>query len=354
MERRTDTKTETKTETKTVSKGTLLVTGGTGYIGSHCCVELILAGYGVVIIDNLSNSKEQVIDEIEVITGIRPKFYFGDVQDALMLDKIFCENQIDGVLHFAGLKAVGESVEKPLTYYNVNLISTLALLEAMEKNHCYKLVFSSSATVYGNNTAVPFIETLPMSTLNPYGTTKRLIEELLNDYAKHKKDMRISILRYFNPVGAHESARIGENPNGIPNNLFPYICKVAAGEYPYLSVYGDDYETPDGTGVRDYIHVVDLADGHVKALEYLGDHTGVHTFNLGTGIGYSVLEAIKAFEKVNKVSVPYKITKRREGDIGSCYAQSEKAKTELGWSAKKTLEDMCFDCWKYIKKEARS
>lgn len=335
------------------TKMTLLVTGGTGYIGSHCTVELIMAGYHVVIIDNLSNSKEQVVDEIELITGKRPTFYFGDVKDPQILDKIFNENKIEGVLHFAGLKAVGESVEQPLKYYNVNIISTLTLLEAMERFQCHKLVFSSSATVYGNNSQVPFTESLPMKTLNPYGTTKRLIEELLNDYAQHKPEMKISILRYFNPVGAHESGRIGENPNGIPNNLFPFICKVAKGEYEYLSVYGMDYDTPDGTGVRDYIHVVDLADGHVKALQYLEAHSGINTFNLGTGLGYSVLEAITTFEKVNKVHIPYKITKRREGDIGRCYAEVDKANRELGWYTKKTLEDMCYDCWQYTKREER-
>jgi len=333
------------------NKKVLLVTGGTGYIGSHCVVELIQSGYEVVIIDNLVNSTEAVVDEIEYITGVRPRFYLGNVKEVNVLEKIFSEHSIEGVLHFAGIKAVGESVEQPLKYYDENVISTIILLRVMERYHCHTLVFSSSATVYGNSTHVPFIETLPMQTTNPYGTTKRLIEEMLNDYACHQSNMKISILRYFNPVGAHASTRIGENPKGIPNNLFPYICKVVKGSYSHLSVYGGDYNTPDGTGVRDYIHVVDLAKGHVKALQYLDKHDGVFTFNLGTGTGYSVLEAIKTFEQVNKVIIPYKIVERREGDIGSCYAQVDKAKRELGWVAKKTLSDMCLDCWKFNLRE---
>lgn len=328
-------------------KKILLVTGGTGYIGSHCTVELIQAGYEVVIVDNLVNSKVTVLDEIKAITGVRPKFYFGNIKEVPLLEKIFTEQAIDGVLHFAGLKAVGESVEQPLRYYDENINGTLTLLAVMEKFQCNKLVFSSSATVYGNSSQVPFVEEHPMSTTNPYGTTKRLIEEILNDYATYRTEMKISVLRYFNPVGAHDSVRIGENPNGIPNNLFPFICKVAKGIYPQLAVYGGDYNTPDGTGVRDYIHVVDLACGHVKAYDYLEESKGVQTFNLGTGKGFSVLDAIKTFETVNQVVVPFSITDRRDGDIGSCYANVDKAAKELGWVAKKTLEDMCRDSWSY-------
>jgi len=330
----------------------VLLTGGTGYIGSHTAVELIENGHEVVIIDNLSNSKKDVIDKIKKITNQEVDFFEGDVRDKSLLNNIFSAHKIDAVIHFAGLKAVGESVEKPVEYYNNNIGSTICLLEAMKEFNCKNLVFSSSATVYGNPDKLPIKEDFPLSTTNPYGTTKLMIEMILQDLYKSDNDWRITLLRYFNPVGAHKSSLIGENPNGIPNNLMPYILKVALKEYDNLTIFGDDYDTKDGTGVRDYIHVTDLACGHVKALGYIKDKKGLEIFNLGTGKGYSVLEMVETFKRVNEIDVPYKIGERREGDIGSCYADPTKAKKLLGFECTKTLEDMCRDAYEYyIKKQ---
>lgn len=327
----------------------ILVTGGTGYIGSHTVVELLEAGYEVVIADNLVNSKREVLDSIEKITGKRPAFYQVDVCDRQALEDIFSRHLIDAVIHFAGLKAVGESVAKPLEYYSNNIIGTLVLLSVMREHGCKKFVFSSSATVYGMNNTVPYTEDMPTSATNPYGQTKFMQEIMLKDLAFADPEMSVALLRYFNPIGAHSSGLIGENPNGIPNNLMPYICKVATGKLPCLSVFGNDYDTPDGTGVRDYIHVVDLAKGHLCALRYLEKEKGVLTVNLGTGKGTSVLELVQAFEKASGVQVPYKIAPRRPGDIATCYASTQKAKELLGWEAQKTIEDMCADSWKYIQ-----
>jgi UDP-glucose 4-epimerase len=329
----------------------VLVTGGTGYIGSHTVVELLDAGYEVVVIDNLSNSKEEVIDKIEEITGKRVPFYKGDVQDRELLKSIFEKENIEGVIHFAGLKAVGESVQKPILYYSNNLNSTLVLLDVMSEYNCKKIVFSSSATVYGDPEELPLKETSKVGgTTNPYGTTKLMIERILNDLYISDNSWSITILRYFNPIGAHKSGLLGENPNGIPNNLMPYIIKVATNELPILSVFGDDYETKDGTGVRDYIHVVDLAKGHIKAIEKTNKSNGVNVYNLGTGHGYSVLEIIKTFEEVNGIKVNYKIVDRRPGDIASCYADPTKAKEELNWIAEKEIDEMCKDSYNFIKK----
>ena len=325
----------------------ILVTGGTGYIGSHTCISLLEKGYDVTIVDNLVNSKALVIDRIENLSGKKVKFFEADVCDEDALRKIFAEDEIFAVIHFAGLKAVGESVQIPLRYYENNLISTLSLLKVMAEFKVNNFVFSSSATVYGNPASVPIREDFPLSTTNPYGTTKLMIERILKDYAHANPDFNPIILRYFNPVGAHKSGTIGEDPNGIPNNLMPYIARVAAGKLPCLSVYGDDYPTPDGTGVRDYIHVVDLARGHVAAADYAMKHTGTEIINLGTGHGYSVLDIVKAFEKVNGVKVPYKIEARRPGDIAECWADPAKAKELLGWTAQKNLEDMCRDAWRW-------
>ena len=327
----------------------ILVTGGTGYIGSHACVELLNNGYEVVIVDNLSNSKREVVNKIKEITGKDVKFYKQDVCNKKALQKIFSENQIDAVIHFAGLKAVGESVKKPLMYYRNNLDSTLSLLEVMNEYNCKNIVFSSSATVYGSPKSLPIKEDFPLSTTNPYGSTKLMIEDILRDLYVSDNSWSIALLRYFNPIGAHESGLIGENPNGIPNNLMPYIIKVAIGELPVLNVFGDDYDTKDGTGVRDYIHVVDLAKGHIKAIEHVLKTKGVDTFNLGTGHGYSVLELVKTFEKVNNLKVNYKITDRRPGDIASCYADPTKAKEILGWKAEKDIEEMCRDGYHFIE-----
>ena len=327
----------------------ILVTGGTGYIGSHTVVELLNNNYDVVIIDNLVNSKEDVIDKIEKITNKKVKFYKEDVRNKDALDKIFKKEKIDAVIHFAGLKAVGESVEKPLLYYENNLDSTLTLLEVMNENNCKKIVFSSSATVYGSPKKLPIKEDFPLSTTNPYGTTKLMIEHILQDMYVSDNSWSIIILRYFNPIGAHKSGLIGENPNGIPNNLMPYIVKVANKELKELKVFGNDYDTKDGTGVRDYIHVVDLAKGHIKALNKTKDN-GVHIYNLGTGNGYSVLEIINTFKKVNNIDVPYVIAPRRSGDIASCYADPSKAKKELKWEAEFGIEDMCKDAYNFIKK----
>ena len=330
----------------------ILVTGGTGYIGSHTCVELLENGYEVIIVDNLSNSKKEVVESIEKISGKKVKFYEADVCDKKSLRRIFKKNdKIDAVIHFAGLKAVGESVLKPILYYENNLISTLSLLDVMKEYNCYNLVFSSSATVYGNPKTLPLTEECEVgATTNPYGTTKYMIERILNDVAFANKDFSIAILRYFNPIGAHTSGLIGENPNGIPNNLMPYIIKVATGELPYLNVFGNDYDTKDGTGVRDYIHVVDLAKGHIKALENIVQSNGVKTYNLGTGVGYSVLDLVNTFEKVNNVKINYKIAERRPGDIDKCYADVSKALNELNFKATKDIEDMCRDAYNFAKR----
>ena len=322
----------------------ILVTGGTGYIGSHTCIELLKNGYEVVIIDNLINSKESVVGKIEKLSGKSVKFYKCDILDEEGMDRVFSEQKIDAVIHFAGLKAVGESVAKPITYYHNNITGTLLLCRVMRKHGCKNIVFSSSATVYGAPKSVPIKEDFPLSTTNPYGSTKLMIENILRDIYVSDNEWNITLLRYFNPIGAHESGLIGEEPNGIPNNLMPYIVKVAAGQLPYLNVFGNDYPTHDGTGVRDYIHVCDLAVGHIKALENLG---GVRVYNLGTGRGYSVLDIVKAFEKANGVKVPYIIKDRRPGDIAECWADPTKAKELLGWTAQKNLEDMCRDAWRW-------
>lgn len=326
----------------------LLVTGGTGYIGSHTVCELLDQGYEVVIVDNLYNSKIEVLDSIKEITGKDVKFYQVDVCDKKLLNQIFEENEIDGVIHFAGYKAVGESVKKPLMYYRNNLDSTLTLLEVMSEHNVKNLVFSSSATVYGEQEVPKCVETMKKGeTTNPYGETKTVIERILEDVYVSDHDWKITILRYFNPVGAHKSGLIGENPNGIPNNLMPYILKVSVGELEKLTIFGNDYDTPDGTCIRDYIHVVDLAQGHLKALDKARSFTGVEAYNLGTGTGYSVLQIVKAFEDATGVEVKYKIVERRPGDIATCYADPSKAKNDLGWEAKKGIEEMCKDSWRF-------
>ncbi len=326
----------------------VLVTGGAGYIGSHTSVELLNAGYEIVIMDNFSNSKPAALDRIKKVTGKDFKFYECDLLDAEGMDKIFSENEIDAVIHFAGLNAVGESVSMPLEYYHNNITGTLILCQTMKKYGVKKMVFSSSATVYGNPATVPITEDFPLSTTNPYGSTKLMIENILRDLYVSDNEWSIALLRYFNPIGAHESGLLGEDPNGIPNNLMPYIARVAAGRLPQLSVFGSDYPTPDGTGVRDYIHVVDLSLGHLKALEWTTKEKGADAFNLGTGNGYSVLEMVKAFEKASGKPVNYKLTDRRPGDIAMCYANPAKAKEVLGWEAKKGIEEMCLDSWKFV------
>ncbi len=328
----------------------VLVTGGCGYIGSHTCVELLEAGYEVVVVDNLCNSKKDVIQQIEEITNKKVIFYQGDVCDYALLNKIFAHHEIAAVLHFAGLKAVGESVSQPLRYYRNNIDSTLTLLEVMIKYNCKNIVFSSSATVYGTPKSLPIKEDFPLSTTNPYGSTKLYIEGILKDLYISDNDWNIAILRYFNPIGAHKSGLIGENPNGIPNNLMPYIIKVATGELDYLNIYGNDYDTPDGTGVRDYIHIVDLAKGHIKALDKVLSGSGIDYYNLGTGKGYSVLELVQTFEKVNNVKVPYQVTSRRPGDIAACYADPSYAYDKLGWKAELGIEEMCRDGYNYVIK----
>ncbi len=328
----------------------ILVTGGLGFIGSHTCVELLNANYEVVIIDDLSNSSIDVLDKIEEITSKRPKFYEIDACDKEKVRVVFKENKIDAVIHFAGYKAVGESVSEPLKYYRNNLDSTLTLLEVMKEENCHNFVFSSSATVYGSPKELPIKEDFPLSTTNPYGTTKLMIERILKDVSNADKDLSVIVLRYFNPIGAHKTGLLGEKPNGIPNNLMPYIVRVANKELPILSVFGDDYDTPDGTGVRDYIHVVDLAKGHIKALEKCVNFKGIEYYNLGTGTGYSVLDLVKTFEKVNNVKVPYKIVERRPGDIAACYADPTKAYKELGFKAEYGIEDMCKDSYNFILK----
>ena len=330
----------------------VLVTGGAGYIGSHTVVELLNSGKEVVILDNFSNSKQNVLDKIKEITNKDFKFYEIDYLDRKSLEKIFEENEIESVINFAGYKAVGESVKKPLEYYENNVSGAIILLETMKKYNVKKFIFSSSATVYGEPERIPITENCKTGgTTNPYGTTKLFIEQILQDLYKSDNSWDIAILRYFNPVGAHESGLIGEEPQGIPNNLMPYIVRVASGELEQLSVFGNDYETHDGTGVRDYIHVVDLAKGHIKALEKLEkEESGIYTYNLGTGVGYSVLDMVKAFEEATGKKVKYKIVERRPGDIAICYSNPEKAKKELGWEATKTLKDMCKDSWRYIQK----
>ena len=328
----------------------ILLPGGAGYIGSHTAVELLNSGKEIVIIDNFSNSKAEVLEKIKKITGKDFKFYEMDYRDKEKLEKVFTENNIEAVLNFAGYKAVGESVQKPIEYYDNNINGALALLEVMKKHNVKKFIFSSSATVYGDPEVIPITEECKTGgTTNPYGTTKLFIEQILKDTYASDNTWDICILRYFNPVGAHESGLIGEEPQGIPNNLMPYVVRVAAGILPQLSVFGNDYNTPDGTGVRDYIHVVDLAKGHVLALNKLEkENKGLFIYNLGTGTGYSVLDMVKAFEKATGKEVPYKIAPRRSGDIATCYANPKKAKEELGWEATKTLEDMCRDSWNYI------
>lgn len=324
----------------------VLVTGGMGYIGSHTCVELLERGMDVVVIDNLVNSSAEAGRRIEQITGKAVTFYEADVRDRETLDRIFDEHSFDCVIHFAGLKAVGESVEMPLEYYDNNLGSTITLCEAMRSHNVNKIIFSSSATVYSADNDMPLYETSRTgSCTNPYGWTKYMCEQILRDYARADPTWSVVLLRYFNPVGAHPSGLIGEDPKGIPNNLMPYISQTAIGKFEYLRVFGNDYDTHDGTGVRDYIHVVDLAKGHVAAIEYMKDHCGESVFNLGTGTGYSVLDMVHAFEKANSLRVPYKIVGRRAGDIDVCYCSPEKSEKYLGWAAECDLEDMCRDSW---------
>lgn len=325
----------------------ILVTGGTGYIGSHTCVELLNSGYDVIILDNLANSEREVVDRIEKITGKRPLFYQADATDETEVNLIFSTHPIDGVIHFAGLKAVGESVQIPLAYYKNNLISTMVIMENCVRHGVKRFVFSSSATVYGDNES-PLVETMELRPrANPYGETKAMCEKILSDTAQRHPEMAVALLRYFNPVGAHESGLIGEAPRVIPNNLMPYVTQVARGILPELRVFGSDYPTPDGTGVRDYIHVVDLSKGHLAALEKMGP--GVHIYNLGTGRGTSVLELINTFEKVNDLKIPYRVVERRPGDVAACWADAAKAQKELGWTAQRNLEDMCRDAWRFEK-----
>lgn len=327
----------------------ILVTGGAGYIGSHTCIELIAAGHTPIVFDNLCNSSTVALERVTHITGKEISFIQGDVRDSALLDKVFKENDIDGVIHFAGLKAVGESVEKPFMYYDNNIAGSICLFDAMNRSGVKKVIFSSSATVYGDPETVPILESFPVSATNPYGRSKLHIEEILRDIYISDKSWQIALLRYFNPVGAHKSGLIGEDPNDIPNNLMPYISGVAVGRYEQLSVFGGDYETPDGTGVRDYIHVVDLAKGHVKALEAFGkkEVENLYTVNLGTGKGYSVLEMVKAFENASGKKVPYKITARRAGDIACCYADPSLAKKLLNWQAEHGIKAMCDDTWRW-------
>lgn len=329
----------------------VLLTGGLGYIGSHTAVELLNKGYNVIIIDNLSNSKREVVNYIEEITGKVIKFYEGDVCSLDILRKIFKENKIDMVIHFAGFKAVGESCLKPILYYDNNITSTLSLLKVMEEFDCKNIVFSSSATVYGEPEELPIKENSKLHTSNPYGSTKLMIEMILKDLYKSDNKWNIIILRYFNPIGAHESGLLGEDPNGVPNNLMPYILRVATKEYDKLKIFGNDYNTHDGTGVRDYIHVVDLALGHVSSCKYILSNPGLVIFNLGTGTGYSVLDIVNTFKRVNNIDVPYEIIERRPGDIDSCYADPSFAFDVLGWKAEKSLEDMCRDSYNYVKRK---
>ena len=326
----------------------ILVTGGAGYIGSHTCIELLTQGYEVVIADNLYNSCEEAVRRIEELSGKKVSFYKADLLDKEAVEEIFEKESIESVIHFAGLKAVGESVQKPLEYFHNNLTGTLILCDVMRHHGVKSIVFSSSATVYGNPASVPIYEDFPLSVTNPYGRTKLMIEEILQDVVVSDPEWKVILLRYFNPVGAHKSGRIGENPRGIPNNLTPYITQVAVGKLDHVNVFGNDYDTPDGTGVRDYIHVVDLALGHVKAIEKINAMDGgVKIYNLGTGIGYSVLEVIEAFRKATGKEIPYVIGPRRAGDIATCYAATDKAEKELGWKAQRGLDEMCEDAWRW-------
>ncbi|MFV0464771.1 MAG: UDP-glucose 4-epimerase GalE [Lachnospiraceae bacterium] len=326
----------------------VLVTGGAGYIGSHTCIELMNHGFEVVVIDNLVNSSKKSLDRVKEITGKEVVFYKGDILDRNFLTDVFEKENIESCIHFAGLKAVGESVAKPWEYYNNNISGTLTLLDVMREHGCKNIIFSSSATVYGDPAVIPITEDCPKGVCtNPYGWSKSMLEQILVDIQKADPEWNVIILRYFNPIGAHESGRIGENPNGIPNNLMPYITQVAVGKLKEVGVFGDDYDTPDGTGVRDYIHVVDLADGHVKAIKLLLEHSGCRIYNLGTGIGYSVLDIIHNFEDATGITIPYRIKERRAGDIAACYSDVTKAADELGWSAKYSIKDMCGDAWRW-------
>ena len=325
----------------------ILVTGGAGYIGSHTCVELLNAGYDIVVVDNFDNSCMKSIDTVKRITGRDFKFYECDLLDRENLEKVFVENKIDGVIHFAGLKAVGESTKIPLRYYHNNITGTLVLMELMEKYDVNNIVFSSSATVYGMPKSVPITEDFPLSTTNPYGSTKLMLEQILTDAAAANSKLSVTLLRYFNPIGAHKSGEMGEDPKGIPNNLLPYVAQVAVGKLEKVHVFGNDYPTPDGTGVRDYIHVVDLAIGHLKAIEKRSDMPGVHIYNLGTGNGYSVLQVIEAFKKASGKDIPYVIDPRRPGDIAECWANPAKAKAELDWQATRKIDEMCEDSWRW-------
>lgn len=332
-----------------MNKKAILVTGGAGYIGTHTCIELIENAYEIIVIDNFSNSKAEALSRVFDICDTRFKFYEGDILDKKFLRDIFTRHEIASVIHFAGLKAVGESVEKPLMYYHNNVAGTISLCEVMNEFNVKKMVFSSSATVYGDPASVPIFEDFPLSTTNPYGRSKLIIEEILSDLYVSDPEWSIVILRYFNPIGAHISTRIGEDPNGIPNNLMPYITQVAIGKRDQLSVFGDDYDTHDGTGVRDYIHVVDLAKGHISALDKVLSTKEVNYYNLGTGKGYSVLDLVKAFEEANGIKIPYNVTARRSGDIAECYADTEKAFKEIGWKAEKDIVDMCRDSFNWQK-----
>lgn len=327
----------------------ILVTGGTGYIGSHTCVELTNAGRQVVIVDDLSNSKPEVVEQIRKITGVAPAFYRGSIREAALLDEIFATHKIEAVIHFAGHKAVGESVQVPMKYYENNVGGSIVLIQAMLRHNVKNIVFSSSATVYGACNPIPYVEGMPTQAISPYGSTKIMIEQMLRDQAHCDPAFRAVLLRYFNPVGAHRSGLLGEDPQGIPNNLMPYIMKVAAGQLEHLNIFGGDYPTQDGTGVRDYIHVCDLAQGHLLALEKAGG--GISTYNLGSGKGTSVLELVHAFERVNGVEVPYEIVGRRAGDLPEFYADASKASSELGWQTTATIEQMCQDSWHYISKQ---
>lgn len=328
----------------------ILLTGGAGFIGSHTAIELIQEGHTVTVVDNLVNASREALKRVAVIAGTEPKLYQVDLRDRAGMEQIFAENQFDCVIHFAGLKAVGESVSKPMEYYDNNLVGTLVLLEVMREHGCKNLIFSSSATVYGNPKEIPITESCPKGApTNPYGWTKSMIEQILTDVQFADKEWNVVLLRYFNPIGAHKSGLIGENPNGIPNNLMPYITQVAVGKRPELGVFGNDYDTPDGTGVRDYIHVVDLAKGHVKALNAISKGCGLEVYNLGTGVGYSVLDVVNTFVEVNHVPVPYSIKPRRPGDLDTCYSDPSKAERELGWRAEYGLAEMCEDSWRWQK-----
>ena len=328
----------------------ILVTGGAGFIGSHTCVELLDAGYDVVVYDNLYNASEKSLERVKELTGKEVTFVKGDILDPVMLEKVFTENKIESVIHFDGLKAVGESVAKPWEYYNNNIAGTLTLVDAMRKHGCKNIIFSSSATVYGDPAEIPITENCPKGQCtNPYGWTKSMLEQILSDIQKADNEWNVILLRYFNPIGAHPSGRMGENPNGIPNNLMPYITQVAVGKLKELGVFGNDYDTPDGTGVRDYIHVVDLAKGHVAALSKIQENPGLKIYNLGTGHGYSVLDIVTNFEKANGIKIPYSIKPRRAGDIATCYCDPALAKTEMGWEAQYGIEEMCRDSWNWQK-----